>query len=62
MLAAIQDHVECLKELIAAGANINKEDNDGVTALTFAGNNGHVRCLKELIASGADVNKEDNDG
>ena len=28
-----EGHVECLKELIAAGADINKEDNDGQTAL-----------------------------
>ena len=51
-----------LKELIAAGADINKEDNDGETALMSAANEGHVECLKELIAAGADINKEDNDG
>ena len=53
-------NVECLKELIAAGADINKEDNDGGTALYSAANQGHVECLKELIAAGTDVNKEDN--
>ena len=31
--AAGLGHVECLKELIAAGADINKQDNDGQTAL-----------------------------
>ena len=33
MSAANKGHVECLKELIGAGADINKEDNDGQTAL-----------------------------
>ena len=33
MSAANQGRIECLKELIAAGANINKEDKDGDTAL-----------------------------
>ena len=60
--AAIQGHIECLKELIAAGADINKEDKDGRTALWTAANQGHIECLKELIAAGADINKEDKDG
>ena len=50
------------KELIAAGADINKEDNDGRTALWTAAAKGHTECLQELIAAGADINKEDNDG
>ena len=50
-----QGHVECLKELIAAGADLNKEDKDGYTALWIAAGQGHVECLKELIAAGADV-------
>ena len=33
--ASNQGHVECLKELIAAGADINKEDKDDGTALMF---------------------------
>ena len=60
--AANQGHIECLKELIAAGADINKEDKDGDTALYSAANQGHIECLKELIAAGADINKEDKDG
>ena len=55
-------HVECLKKLITAGAEVNKEDKDGRTALMIAANTGLVECLKELIAVGADINKQDNDG
>ena len=36
MSPAYQGHVECLKELIAAGADVNKENNDGETALMVA--------------------------
>ena len=36
--AANQGCIECLKELIAAGADINKEDKDGDTAFHSAAN------------------------
>ena len=61
MLAALKGHIECLKELIAAGSHINKKDNDGRTALMQAAVQGHVECLKELISAGADVNKQCKD-
>ena len=61
MFASNQGHVECLKELIAAGADINKENKSGGTALIYCFmDQGHVECLKELIAAGADINKQDN--
>ena len=46
--AAWEGHVECLKELIAAGADVNKEKNAGATARMYAAD----------IAAGADINKE----
>ena len=61
-IAALQGHIECLKELIAAGADLNKEDKDGRTPLYSAANQGHVECLKEIIAAGAELNKENKDG
>ena len=45
-IAAYQGHVECLKELIAGGADINKEDNNGRTALMIATGKGHVECFE----------------
>ena len=62
MLAAYGGHVECLKELIAAGADINKETKNGRTALMYAADEGNIECVKELIAAGADIKKEDADG
>ena len=62
MVTAYQGHVKCLKELIVAGADIKKEDNDGQTALFSAVYPENVECLKELITAGADINKEDNVG
>ena len=35
MFAADKGHVECLKELIAAGVDVNKENNSGGTALMY---------------------------
>ena len=51
-----------MKELIAAGADINKEDKDGRNSFVSAENQGRIECLKELIAAGADINKGDKDG
>ena len=62
IFSAFHGHDDYLKELIAAGAEVNKQREDGVTALMFAARPGHVECLKELIAAGADINKEDNGG
>ena len=62
MTAGGKGHVECLKELIAGGADINKQDNDGRTALWIAVDQDHVECLKEIISAEADINKEDIHG
>ena len=62
MYVANLGQIGCLKELIAAGADINKEDNEGRTSLHSAANQGHIECVNELIAAGADMNKEDKDG
>ena len=61
-IAAHQGHAKCLKELIGAGADINKEAKDGQTALWISAAQEQVECLKKLIAAGADINKEDKDG
>ena len=57
----IQGNVECIRELITAGADINKEDNYGQTPLLDCCEvQGHVECLKEVITAGADINKEES--
>ncbi len=47
-------------ELIKDGANIEKKDEDGYTALIKASQRGRVEIVKALIESGAKVNEKDN--
>ena len=63
LIAAAQGgHLECLKELITAGAQVNKQSADGRTALFLAVQEGHVDCARELARRGADISITDNDG
>ena len=48
--------------MIASGAEVNQGDNDGVTPLYVASENGHLEIVKFLIASGGSVNEGDKDG
>ena len=50
------DHDECAKALLEAGAEVNAESRSFGTALAYAARLGHVRRLQALIAAGADVN------
>ncbi|XP_031564023.1 uncharacterized protein LOC116299502, partial [Actinia tenebrosa] len=47
---------------INAGADVNKTDNYGKTALFSAASNDNESIVRELINAGADVNKTDNYG
>ncbi len=46
-------------ELIKDGANIEKKDGDGNTALMNASANGHVKVVKALLDAGAEVDEKD---
>ncbi len=48
--------------LIAAGAQVNSADKDGITALIMAATNGHLKCVCLFIAYEARVNLADNRG
>jgi ankyrin repeat protein len=48
--------VEQIQPLLAAGADVNKQDNDGETPLLMASYNGHTEVAQMLIDAGADVN------
>ena len=52
-------HVEVVKTLLAAGAEVDKADNDGETPLYGASHNGHVEVVKTLLAAEAEVDKVD---
>eukprot|EP01043_Picozoa_sp_COSAG02_P041044 COSAG02_NODE_3372_length_6852_cov_9.984451_5_plen_581_part_01 len=62
-LAAAQGHQECIKLLLARGADVDaKELGMGCTALLFATMGGHIETAKELVGAGADINMADNCG
>ena len=44
------------------GADVNKADGFGKTALVIAAKKGDGECLKQLIAAGADINRQDQFG
>ena len=48
-----------LKAAIAAGADVNAKDRDGVTALMRAASAGRGDSVSSLIAAGADVHDLD---
>jgi ankyrin repeat protein len=59
LYAARQGCIECARQLLAAGAAIDRTDPDGVTPLLSALLNAHFDTAKYLIEAGAQVNKWD---
>ena len=57
MHAAQWGRNECMKRLLAAGADVNSTDVDGNTALHMSTESRDVNCLKILLRAGAHVNK-----
>jgi ankyrin repeat protein len=49
-------------ELLKCGANINVQDNYGITALCLACLHNSKDAIKLLIENGADINLQDNYG
>ncbi len=49
-------------ELIKDGANIEKKDKGGYTALIWASSRGYVKVVEALIDAGAKVDEKDNKG
>jgi len=59
LYAAREGCVDCVRHLIAAGADLNLEDPDRVTPLNMALLNLHFEAAAALIKAGADVDKWD---
>lgn len=55
LFAARDGHIDSVRALLEAGADINFTDPDGSTALIVALMNGHWDTAKQLIGAGADV-------
>lgn len=60
--AASEGHVDVVKHLLAAKANVNVKDQDQTTALMAASARGHTKVVKELLAAGALINEQNADG
>jgi ankyrin repeat protein len=46
-------HTEIVRLLVAAGANVNIADRDGVTPLSHARKSGYSEMARILVAAGA---------
>jgi ankyrin repeat protein len=60
--ATPSDYESVVKELIKAGADLNRKDNGGQTALIAATSRRHQTIARDLIEAGADLNAFDNCG
>ena len=52
--AARHGHAEVIKLLLEHGADVDRPDKQGVTAVQTAAENGHHECLRLLLEAGAD--------
>ena len=59
LYAAREGCVDCVRHLIAAGADLDREDPERITPLVMAIMNLHFEAAAELIRGGADVDKWD---
>ena len=60
--AAQQGHVEILKLLLKAKAEVNQTNIRGGTPLMIVAANGHLACVELLLAGGANVHHNNNNG
>jgi ankyrin repeat protein len=52
---AMNGNADKVKKLLEQHADVNKQDEDGWTALMWAANRGHFDVIKLLVEHGADV-------
>lgn len=55
LAAARTGHAGTVKDMLAAGANVNVKDEHGNTPLLEAARNGHDDVVRALLAAGADM-------
>ena len=53
---------EVVQYLVAAGADLNKANDEGGTPLFIASQQGHLPMVQCLVTAGADINQADNEG
>ncbi|KAG8579262.1 hypothetical protein GDO81_010781 [Engystomops pustulosus] len=62
MEAAQEGHLDLVKYLLSAGANVHAATATGDTALTYACENGHTDVAEALLQAGADLEHESEGG
>ena len=60
--AAVEDDVDALQQALDAGAELDAQDDRGMTALMHAAHGGHLRAVTWLLQRGADARVEDMSG
>ena len=60
--AAGAGHLEVIRYLVEAGAEVDGGDSDGSTPLHVAALRGHLTCVEYLVDKGADVALQDQNG
>lgn len=61
MLAVSHGRIDMVRALLAAGAEVNIQDDEGSSALMCAGEHGHADIVKLLLAQpGCDATLTDN--
>ncbi|XP_012583287.1 PREDICTED: ankyrin repeat and KH domain-containing protein 1 isoform X6 [Condylura cristata] len=60
MEASQEGHLELVKYLLTAGANVHATTATGDTALTYACENGHTDVADVLLQAGADLDKQED--
>ena len=55
MEAAQEGHLELVRYLLKAGANVHAQTQTGDTALTYACENGHTDVAEGLLENGAEL-------
>ncbi|XP_058532835.1 ankyrin repeat domain-containing protein 29 isoform X2 [Ochotona princeps] len=62
MVASYAGHIDCVKELVLQGADINLQRESGTTALFFAAQQGHNDVVRFLFGFGASTEFRTKDG
>ena len=62
VMAAFQGNFKRIKGLLRRGANINKRNNQGKSALYMAAAKGHLHIVRYLVKKGADIHARNKDG
>ncbi|PKU40990.1 ankyrin repeat domain-containing protein 29 [Limosa lapponica baueri] len=62
MVASYYGHIDCVRELVLQGADINLQRESGATPLFFAAQQGHNDVVKFLFEFGASTEFKNKDG